>query len=138
MYLKTCRRTELNPSYAIFLDNKKFVYKKIIAANIYLSKVNSRSTRKSCEIYSLTIKTVEWHQWLKNLLEISYRETNPWIPIKNFVIWVKMQKEKEVKCIFDENLLFQSQKICNLLHRLIYLFDICESSHKKTNVINIS
>ena len=49
-----------------------------------------------------------------------------------------MQKEKEVKCIFDENLLFQSQKICNLLHRLIYLFDICESGHKKTNVINIS
>ena len=33
-------------------------------ANIYLLKVNKRSTRKRCEIYlRLTIKTLEQHQW---------------------------------------------------------------------------
>ena len=36
-------------------------------ANIYLSKVNNRNTRKRCEILSkLTIKTQNWRQWYRS------------------------------------------------------------------------
>ena len=51
-----------------FYVKKKFWWpgpRFILPANIYLFKVNNKSTRKRCEIFSkLTIKTPEWRQRL--------------------------------------------------------------------------
>ena len=52
----------VNPREMVMVLNKKSVYEPV-PANIYLSKINNRNTRKKCEICSeLTIKVPERRQ----------------------------------------------------------------------------
>ena len=60
---------------AITSVHKIFIWflKRHYPGNIYLFKVNNRTTRKRCEICSkLTIKTPGWRQWFNDVVLMSF------------------------------------------------------------------
>ena len=81
------------PVHVIFKNMSKFIY----PANIYLFKVNNRSTRKRREICSKLLKTPEWRQWCRSgVFIVDFQQMNVSWVLHNkssyFQLWELLQK----------------------------------------------